>query len=411
VSEAGLRALAASGLLVMTACAWLCSTDRRRFPMRTVAWGLGLQLALGVLLLRSPVGTGFFVALNGAVAAFLGYTDAGVRFVFGALVDTGFSFVVNVLPIIVFMGSIFAVLYHLGVIQRVVDVLAFALSRTMGISGAESLAAVSNIFLGMTEAALVVKPFVARMTRSELFCLMTTGMASVAGSVLFAYVQILGGGDFAGHLVTASLISCPAGILISKLMIPETETPDTASSGHAHVERVAVNVIDAAARGAMDGLRLAAYVGALLVAFVALVAMLNGAVSEVGGWLGHPELSLQTLIGLPFVPLVWLMGVPWQDALQLGGVMGVKTVLNEFIAYQDLRGLIDVGAVAPRSAVITSYALCGFANFGSVAILLGGVGSIAPSRHGDLARLGLRSIVSGTLATLMTGCVAGLLLP
>jgi CNT family concentrative nucleoside transporter len=411
VSDAGLRAVAAVGLVAMTALAWLASSDRRRFPWRTVAFGLGLQLALGLLLLRSPAGTGFFVGLNDAVTAFLGYTDAGVRFVFGALVDTGFSFVVNVLPIIVFMGSLFAVLYHLGIMQRVVDALAFVLSRTMGTSGAESLAAVANIFVGMTEAALVVKPFVPRMTRSELFCLMTTGMATVAGSVMLAYVQILGGGDFAGHLVTASLLSAPAAILIAKVMLPESEAPETVTTGHAQVERVAANVIDAAARGAIDGLRLAAYVGAMLVAFVALVAMLNDAVATLGGWVGRPDLTLQTLLGLPFVPLVWLMGVPWSDAVQLGGVMGVKTVLNEFIGYQELRELMDAGAVSRRSAVITSYALCGFANFGSLAILLGGVGSLAPARRGDLARLGLRSILGGTLATLMTGCVAGLLLP
>ena len=406
-----MRLVSAAGLVVMIAIAWAFSSDRRRFPTRTVAWGLGLQLALGLLLLRSPVGRGFFVGLNDAVAAFIGYTEAGVRFVFGGLTETGFSFVVNVLPIIVFMGSVFAVLYHLGVMQRVVDALAAVLSRTMGSSGAESLAAVANIFVGMTEAALVVKPFVERMTRSELFTLMTTGMATVAGSVMLAYVQILGGGDFAGHLVTASLLSAPAAILLAKVMIPETEVPATATRGHASVPRASVNVIDAAARGAVDGMRLAATVGAMLVAFVALVAMLNDAVAGLGGWIGFPGLTLQTLLGLPFVPLTWLMGVPWDDALRLGGVMGIKTVLNEFLAYQELRVLMDAGAVAPRSAVIVSYAACGFANFGSLAILLGGVGAMAPSRRPDLARLGLRSILAGTLATLMTGCIAGLLLP
>jgi len=405
------RLVSAAGLVVMIAIAWAFSSDRRRFPTRTVAWGLGLQLALGLLLLRSPVGRGFFVGLNDAVAAFIGYTEAGVRFVFGGLTETGFSFVVNVLPIIVFMGSVFAVLYHLGVMQRVVDALAAVLSRTMGSSGAESLAAVANIFVGMTEAALVVKPFVERMTRSELFTLMTTGMATVAGSVMLAYVQILGGGDFAGHLVTASLLSAPAAILLAKVMIPETEVAATATRGHASVPRASVNVIDAAARGAVDGMRLAATVGAMLVAFVALVAMLNDAVAGLGGWIGFPGLTLQTLLGLPFVPLTWLMGVPWDDALRLGGVMGIKTVLNEFLAYQELRVLMDAGAVAPRSAVIVSYAACGFANFGSLAILLGGVGAMAPSRRPDLARLGLRSILAGTLATLMTGCIAGLLLP
>jgi CNT family concentrative nucleoside transporter len=405
------RAVAVLGLVVMIGIAWAASTERRRFPLRTVVWGVALQLGLGLLLLRSPLGTRFFVGLNAGVAAFLGYTQAGVEFVFGGLTQTGFSFVVNVLPIIVFMGSVFAVLYHLGVVQRVVDALAWCLARTMGSSGAESLAAVANVFVGMTEAALVVKPFVARMTRSELFTLMATGMATVAGSVLLAYVQILGGGDFAGHLVTASLLSAPAAILLAKVMVPETETPATAETGHAVVPRESVNVIDAAARGAVDGMRLAATVGAMLVAFVALVAMLNDATATLGGWFGNPELTLQQVLGIPFAPLVWLMGVPWSDAVSLGGVMGIKTVLNEFLAYQELRGLMDAGSVGARSAVIVSYAACGFANFGSLAILLGGVGTMAPSRRGDLASLGLRSILAGTLATMMTGCMAGLLLP
>jgi len=405
------RGIAVLGLVTMIAIAWLFSSGRQRFPLRTVLWGVGLQLALGLLLLRSPIGVTFFVWLNAAVAAFLGYTDAGVAFVFGSLAETGFSFVIDVLPIILFMGSVFAVLYHLGVMQRVIDGLAAGLSRTLGCSGAESLAAVGNIFVGMTEAALVVKPFVANMTRSELFTLMTTGMATVAGSVLLAYVQILGGGDFAGHLVTASLLSAPAAILLAKVMIPETETPATRSVGHAQVERRAANVIDAAARGAVDGMRLAATVGALLIVFVAIIAMLNDAVSVVGGWLGRPDLTLQLLLGLPFIPLVWLMGVPWADAMQLGGVMGIKTVLNEFLAFQELRTLMNTGSIEPRSAVILSYAACGFANFGSLAILLGGVGAMAPSRRADLAQLGMRSILAGTLATLMTGCIAGLLLP
>ena len=409
MNDLGARATALVGLFAMIAIAWAFSSDRRRFPWRTVAWGLWLQLTLGVLLLVSPVGQGFFVALNRAVSRFIGYTEAGVAFVFGGLTQTEFSFVVNVLPIIVFMGSVFAVLYYLGIMQRIVDALAAGLSRTMGSSGAESLAAVANVFVGMTEAALVVRPFVERMTRSELFTLMTTGMATVAGSVLLAYVQILGGGDFAGHLVTASLLSAPAAILLAKVMVPETETPETAHAGSARVERAAVNAIDAAARGAVEGMRLAATVGAMLVAFVALVAMANDAIAGLGGLVGRPELRLETILGLPFVPLVWLMGIPWADAVELGGVLGVKTVLNEFLAYQGLRELMDAGAVAPRSAVIVSYAICGFANFGSLAILLGGVGAMAPSRRADLARLGLRSILAGTLATLMTGCVAGIL--
>jgi len=410
LSDAGLRAVSAAGLLVMLAIAWAFSLDRRRVPWRVVGWGLALQLGLGILLLETPVGAGFFAAMNGLVSALGSYTDAGARFVFGSLLDTGFSFALNVLPVIVFMGSIFAVLYHLGVMQRVVNALATALTRTLGTSGAESAAAVANVFLGMTESALVVRPYLERMTRSELFCLMTVGMSGVAGSVLIAYVAMLGGGDYAGHLATASLLSAPAGILVAKLMVPETELPETRSGGHAVVERTTVNVFDAAAEGAVGGMRLAAYVGALLVAFVALIAMANDACAWLGSWFGAEHLTLQDLLGFLLAPLAFTMGVAWQDAAQVGGLLGIKTVLNEFIAYQQLGVLMREGALSPRSAVIASYALCGFANFGSLAILLGGLTGLAPTRRADVARLGLRSILAGSLATFMTACVAGLIL-
>ena len=410
MSDLGARAVSLLGLAVMIAIAWACSSDRRRVPWSTVAWGVGLQLALGVLLLKTPLGRLFFAAMNGLVTAMIGYTDVGVRFVFGGIVDTGFSIVVNVLPIIVFMGSIFAVLYHVGFMQRVVDTLAVVLGRTMKTSGAESMAAVANLFVGMTESALIVRPYLERMTRSELFVLMTLGMATVAGSVLLAYVGMLGGGDYAGHLATASLLSAPAGILLAKVMVPETDTPVTASHHHAAVERTAVNVIDAAAQGALAGLRLAAYVGALLIAFIALIALVNDAVGALGTAIGVPGLTMQRLLGWALAPLAWLMGVPWPDAVEVGGLLGVKTVLNEFIAYQALSESLKAGALSPRAAVIASYALCGFANFGSLAILMGGLAGIAPSRSGEVAQLGMRSILSGSLATFMTACVAGILL-
>jgi CNT family concentrative nucleoside transporter len=410
VNEIPARAVSLLGLATLIALAWLVSSDRRRVPWRVVAWGLALQLGLALLLLKTAAGRGFFVGVNGLVVGLLAQTQVGVRFVFGPLLDTGFSVALHVLPVIVFMGSLFAVLYHLGVVQRVVALLARGLSHSLGTSGAESLAAIANIFVGMTEAPLLVRPYVERMTRSELFTLMTTGMATVAGSVLVAYVQILGGGDFAGHLVTASLLSAPAAILVAKVMIPETEQPETGADAGPAFERTTVNVIDAASQGGLAGLRLAAYVGALLVAFVALVAMLNDVTAWAGALVGIPELTLQRMLGWLFAPLAWLMGVPWSEAPSVGSLLGVKTVLNEFLAYRDLGVLIAEGGLSPRSAVIASYALCGFANFGSLAILLGGIGGIAPSRRGDLAELGLRSILAGTLATLMTGCVAGLLL-
>jgi CNT family concentrative nucleoside transporter len=410
VTDLGARAVSGVGLVVMIAIAWCCSSNRRRVPWRTVAWGVALQLALGALLLKTPLGRLFFDAMNAIVSALIRYTDVGVRFVFGGIVDTGFSFIVNVLPIIIFMGSIFAVLYHLGVMQRVVGVLARVLARTMRVSGAESLAAVANLFVGMVESALIVRPYLERMTRSELFALMTLGMATVAGSVLLAYVGMLGGGDYAGHLATASLLSAPAGLLLAKVMIPETEKPETASAARVVVERTAVNPIDAAAQGALAGLRLAAYVGALLVAFVALIALVNDGVGTIGSWLGIADLTMQKILGIALAPLAWLMGVPWQDAVQVGGLLGVKTVLNEFIAYRELAELMQAGALAPRSAVVASYALCGFANFGSLAILLGGLGGLAPSRRAEVAQLGMRAILSGSLATFMTACVAGILL-
>lgn len=410
MTDVGARLVSVLGFAVMIGVAWAFSTDRQRVPWRTVLAGSLLQLGLGVLLLKTPVGDLFFAVMRTVVDSFIGYTMEGVRFVFGALVDTGFSIVVNVLPIIVFSGSFFGVLYHLGILQRLVNVLGVVLSRVMRTSGAESLCAVANLFVGMTEAALVIRPYLEHMTRSELFMLMTVGMSTVAGSVMLAYVGILGGGDYAGHLATASLLSLPAGILLAKVMIPESELAETLQGGHADVERNSVNVIDAAAEGAIAGLRLAGYVGALLIAFVAMIALVNDVIGSVGGWLGAPDLTLQALFGIVMAPVAWLMGVPWEDASQVGSLLGVKTVLNEFLAYQELAKLTEAGLLNARSAMIASYALCGFANFGSLAILLGGIGSLAPSRRSEIARLGLRSILSGSLATFMTACVAGLLL-
>jgi CNT family concentrative nucleoside transporter len=291
-----------------------------------------------------------------------------------------------------------------------VRALARAMSHTLGTSGAESLAAVANVFVGMTEAPLLVRPYIENMTRSELFTLMVTGMATIAGSVLVAYAQILGESAYSGHLVTASLLSAPAAIAIAKLMIPETETPETGIGADAQVEGSTVNVIDAASEGALAGLRLAANVGALLLAFVALVAMLNAGIGWAGDLAGLPDLTFERILGWLFAPVAWLLGIPWSDATEVGSLLGVKTVLNEFLAYQALGEMITQGAISERSAVIASYALCGFANFGSIAVLLGGVGGMAPSRRGELAELGLRSILAGTLATLMTGAVVGTLI-
>jgi CNT family concentrative nucleoside transporter len=410
VSELSLRALSAAGLLVLGVLAWLCGTDRRRVPWRVVAWGFVLQLALGAVLLRTRAGRSFFVGVNDAVDGLVRFTDAGTRFMFGPLKELGFSFVIEVIPIIIFMGAVFGVLYHLGLVQRVVGLLARALARTMGLSGAESLSAVANIFVGMTEAPLMVRPYLERMTRSELFCVMTTGMATIAGSVLVAYAKMLGEAEYAGHLVTASLLATPAGVMVAKLMVPETQTPVTGVAAGALVAPSSINVIDAASEGAIAALRLAGYVGALLIAFVALVAMVNAGVGALGALGGVEGLTLQRLFGFAFAPFALLMGVAPADAPEVGALLGVKTVLNEFLAYQDLAGQIASHAISHRSAVIASYGLCGFANFGSLAILIGGMGGMAPSRRGEIAALGVRSIAAGTFASLMTGCVAGIFL-
>jgi len=410
VSDVALRALSFGGLVVIGVLAWLCGSERRRVPWRVVAWGAGLQLALGALLLRTETGRRFFVAVNEGVDGLVRFTDAGTLFMFGPLKQLGFSFVIEVIPIIIFMGALFGVLYHLGLVQWLVGLLARALARSMGLSGAESLAAVANIFVGMTEAPLMVRPYLERMTRSELFCVMTTGMATIAGSVLVAYAKMLGEQDYAGHLVTASLLSAPAGVMVAKLMVPETETPVTHVAAGALVARSSINVIDAAAEGAIAALRLAAYVAALLIAFVALIAMVNAGVGALGELVGAGGLTLERIFGFAFAPLALLMGVAPGDALEVGSLLGVKTVLNEFLAYQDLAGQIAEGAISRRSAVIASYGLCGFANFGSLAILIGGMGGMAPARRGEIAALGLRSIAAGTFASAMTGCVAGIFL-
>ena len=407
MSELALRAVSALGFVAMIGVAWLLSRDRTRIAWRTVAWGIALQLSIAGLLLLTDLGRAFFVGVEAGVGALLAYTNAGVSFVFRDLNQP--SFLTQVFPIILFMGAIFSVLYHLGLAQRLVNGLAVVLARTMRLSGAESLAAVANVFVGMVESALVVRPYLASLTRSELFALMTVGMGTVAGSVLVAYASILGDG-YAGHLVAASLMAAPAGLLIAKVMEPETEQPATAGGARADVEVESVNVIDAAAIGAINGLKLAAYVGATLIVFIALIALLNGLLGALGGLLGWPGLTLQQLLGYALAPVALLMGVAPSEATTVGSLLGMKTVLNEFIAYEQLAGGMAAGALSPRSAMIASYALCGFANFGSLAILLGGLGGMAPERRPDIAQLGLRSIVSGSLTTFMNACIAGVLL-
>jgi CNT family concentrative nucleoside transporter len=433
VIEARLRA--AVGLALLLALAWALSSDRKAVSWRLVGWGVGLQVAFALLVLRTPLGVAAFDGINHIVHAVLGYGEEGSRFVFGNLVEnqvavgtlseggtfsasadrvasTGAFFAFRVLPSIIFISSLMTVLYHLGIMQRVVRAAAWIMQRTMGTSGAETLCTASNIFVGMMESPLVVKPYVERMTQSEMMAIMTAGLATISGTVFAAYAAMMLPyvPAAAGHLAAASIMSAPAALVMAKLLVPETGEPVTAGRLTEDVERPDVNVIDAAARGAGDGLRLALLVGAMLIAFIALVAMLNGLIGWLGALVGFEGLTLQGILGRALAPVAWLLGVAWADAGLIGTAIGVDFVLNEFVAYVQLSDGLASGVTAdPRSLVIGIYALTTFANFGSVAMTIAGIGAIAPSRRHDLARLGLRAMAAGLLASFMTAAVAGML--
>jgi len=405
---------------------------------RVVGWGLALQLLFAVLVLRTPVGLVFFEAVNHGVEAVLGYAEEGGRFVFGTLVQdnlpvgsgepgvgsdfqatpglvarSGAFFAFQIFPNIIFVSCLMTVLYHLGVMQRVVRGVAWIMQRTMRTSGAETLATASNIFVGLMESPLVVKPFIEGMTRSELMAVMTAGMATISGGVLAAYAGMLLPFEpsAAGHLVAASIMSAPAAFLVAKLLVPETGTPVTSGTLDAmEVERPDVNVIDAAARGAAEGLRLALVVGAMLIAFIAMVSLANGMVGWVGGLVGMPGLTLEGILGRILAPVAWLLGVPWSDAGVVGQLIGLEFVVNEFVAFVRLEDILTQGAaLQSRSVIIATYALTSFANFGSVAMTLAGIGALAPSRRHELASLGVRAMVAGLLASFLTAALAGIL--
>ncbi len=430
------RLVSLLGLGVFVLLAWAISIDRRAVRWRLVAWGVGLQFLFGALILLTRPGRLLFAGLNRLFTALLGYTTEGARFIFGNLVlnnvpvgpaggpmeplagngnwaNTGAFFAFNVLPTIIFFSSLMTLLYYFGVMQQLVKAFAWVMVRTMGTSGAESLNAAGNIFLGQTEAPLMVKPFVKTMTMSELHAVMTGGFATVAGGVLAAYVGLLVAyfPDIAGHLIAASVMSAPAALAIAKVMYPETEESVTRGGIGIELEKVDVNAIDAAARGASEGLFLALNVGAMLLAFIALLALLNGILGLIGGWVGFAALSIQGILGWLGAPLAWLMGTPWKDALAVGTLLGEKTAVNEFVAYLHLAQMLQEGVdLDARSVVIATYALCGFANFSSIAIQIGGIGGLAPERRSDLSRVGLRAMVAGTLASFMTACVVGILI-
>ncbi len=437
------RVVAFFGIFIMMGICLAVSTDRKAALSRwqLIVWGLGLQFVFGLLVLKTPVGQGFFSWFNDAFTSVVNCTSAGSGFVFGALAsppgdasfatveyanavaagnatvrNNGVVFAFFVLSSIVFFSALTSILYHLGILQMVVKGIAWVMMRTMKTSGAETLSASANIFVGQTEAPLIVKPFLNKMTNSELMTVMTGGFATVAGGVMAAYVGMLGPSipNIAGHLLAASIMSAPAALLFGKLMVPETDKPETGDTLHISVEKESVNVLDAAAIGTSDGVKLAINVAGMLVAFIALIALvdllLKGTagifMSEVPTWL-----NLRDIVGQLFAPLAYILGITdWNEAVKVGQLLGVKMVANEFVAYLDLARLGEAGELSVRARIITAYALCGFANFGSIGIQIGGLAVIAPDRRKDLSRLALRAMFAGTLAANATGCVAAILI-
>ena len=395
------------GLVVMVSIAWSLSENKKAIQWRTVLTGIFLQVIFGLVILKTDFGRNIFDSIGKGFNAILGFTAEGAKFLFGNLAtpseSLGFIFATMVLPTIIFMSALMSVLYHLGIMQKVVEIVAKVMMKAMRTSGAESLAAAANIFVGQTEAPLVIKPYVNHMTKSELMCLMTGGMATVAGGVLAAYV---GFGIDAGHLLAASVMSAPAALVCAKLMVPELEESETAGVVKVDLPKISTNVIDAAASGASDGLKLAVNVAAMLLSFIALIAMLNGILSWTGSVLGYPQLSFELIMGYVNAPVAWLLGVPWEDCLKVGAILGKKIVLNEFVGYLDL--IAAKGQISERATILSTYALCGFANFSSIAIQLGGIGTMAPNKRHILASYGMKSLIAGTLACYMTACIAGL---
>ena len=412
-------------LVVILLVLWRFSPKRKSIDWSLVAKGIGLQFVFALLILKTTWGRGFFSVVNDVFIALISYTMAGARFVFGLLVDysapvtggegvvqIGANFAFAVLPTIIFFSALMTVLYYLGLMQLVVKAVAWVMQRTLKTSGAETTSAAGNIFVGQTEAPLLIKPFVKDMTMSELNTVMVGGFATVAGGVMAAYVAMLAGyfPAIAGHLLAASIMAAPAGIVVSKILMPETEEPVTRDTLDFDIEQDSVNVIDAAAGGAADGMRLALNVGAMLIAFLAIIALINGLLGWSLGLINVEGITLERLLGWAFAPVAWLIGVPMADAAEIGTLFGVKMVANEFVAFQMLAdGVASGTTLSPKSVIIATYALTGFANFSSIAIQIGGIGGIAPERRHDLSRLGLRAMLGGTVATWMTATLAGVL--
>ena len=388
------------GILSILVVCILFSKHRRAIRPSVIAWGVALQLTFAFIVLRTPASSAFQAASD-KVNALIGYSQAGSRFVFGDQLGGSqpVVFAFQVLPIVIFISSLFAILYYFGVMQLFVRAMAVVMQRVMGASGAESTNVAASIFMGQTEAPLTIRPFLAGLTESELFTIMTSGMAHVSGAVMAAYVLMAH--VEIRHLLTAVIMTAPATIMLAKILMPEVDKPATAGDVKITVEKPGINVIDAAARGAGDGLYLALNIAAMLIAFIALIAMCNGILS-------YFHITLQEIFGYVFSPVAWLLGVKYNDCASIGNLLGTRLVLNEFIAFQQLGPMKD--HLDPRSFTIATYALCGFANFSSIAIQIGGIGALAPTRKSDLARFGLKAVAAGTMANFMSACIAGMLL-
>ncbi len=438
------------GILLLVGIAYLLSNNKKKISWRLVGGGLSLQLVFAILIIKGEYLGNFFSPLAWPKRIFefissffvllLNFTTEGAKFVFGDLAlspgtenSMGMFFAFQVLPTIIFFASIMSVLYYLGIMQRIVQGMAWVMAKVLGTSGAESLSCTANIFVGQTEAPLMIRPFLKGMTKSELLTIMTGGMATIAGGVMAAYIQMLGQSFadamqmpleeaqimFATHLLGASVMAAPAALVISKIIFPETETPETKGTVKVNIEKNASNVVEAAASGASEGLMLALNVGAMLIAFIALIACANYLLEWIGSMTNLNEiliaqygkpLNMQLIFGFVLQYLAWGIGVPWENAMQFGGLIGTKVVLNEFVAYFDMSSMIKVKELAnPKAILMATYALCGFANFSSIAIQIGGIAPLAPNRKTDLAKLGFKAVIGGTLATLMTATLAGIL--
>ncbi|MCR8849120.1 NupC/NupG family nucleoside CNT transporter [Rossellomorea sp. SC111] len=395
------------GIIVVMGIAFAFSKNKKRVNLRTVLGGLAIQLFFAFIVLKTSWGQGALKGLTEVVNAIINYSNEGITFLFGGLYteesNIAFIFAFNVLPVVIFFSALISVLYYLKIMQFFIKILGGGLSKLLGTRKAESLSAAANIFVGQTEAPLVVRPFLAKMTESELFAVMTGGLASVAGSVLVGYSLL---GVPLEYLLAASFMAAPAGLVMAKLFVPETDDSPEPEAFEMEADSESANVIDAAANGASVGLQLALNIGAMLLAFIALVAMINGLLGLVGGWFGFDSLSLQLILGYVFAPLAFAIGVPWHEAVTAGNFIGQKLVINEFVAYSAFAP--EIGNLSDKTVAIISFALCGFANLSSLGILLGGLGNLAPNRRGDIARLGLRAVAAGALASLLSAAIAGM---